>query len=205
MRATTIITIAGIIGSGKTTLFNKIKTYIGEEDYHFIDEYIPDDIPNFYQEVLKNNKPKVAYEIQMRLLYHRFNQLFYALHETDKNIICDGGIWLDRAYARSLHHQGYMTDNELEAYSILQRSMQNYLYTTPTHHIIYVGTPIKYCLENIATRGRDNEILITEKYLTELQNALSCFVDRDYYSTIHKYSCTTDIKSILKVIGENDE
>jgi deoxyadenosine/deoxycytidine kinase len=206
-----IITLAGIIGIGKTSLLKAINNYIAQhelqEQYMTLEEFIPNNLPNFYEDVLRDNKPTVAYRLQKQLMLERHTELFLAQQANpNKVIICDGGVWLDRAYATNLWLLGYMTDAEFASYKRCAKGVIDdiFNYDKVQHKIIYLAN-MNGALERINHRNRAGENLITIEYLKGLDKAIIGQIpeyNKESFVIYNDYDCK-DYFLINKIIEKD--
>ena len=157
------IAISGNIGSGKTTLAEKLgKYYNWEVEYEVVDTnpYLPD----FYADM-----STWSFHTQIFFLNTRFKQN-QNIQKKGKNIIQDRTIYEDaHVFAKNLNQNGFLADREYETYLGLFKSMSNFI--KPPDLLIYLKADIPKLVERIHNRGRVYENLIRIDYLRDL-NAL---------------------------------
>jgi len=157
------LAISGNIGSGKTTLAEKLgKHYNWEIEYEVVDTnpYLPD----FYADM-----SMWSFHTQIFFLNTRFKQN-QNIQQKGKNIIQDRTIYEDAyVFAKNLNQNGFLADREYETYLGLFNSMSAYI--KPPDLLIYLKADIPKLVERIHSRGRAYENLIRIDYLRDL-NAL---------------------------------
>lgn len=157
------LAISGNIGSGKTTLAEKLgKYYNWEVEYEVVDKnpYLPD----FY-----DNMSQWSFHTQIFFLNTRFRQNL-KIQKKGKNIIQDRTIYEDAyVFAKNLNQTGFLADREFETYLALYDSMSAFI--KPPDLLIYLKADIPKLVERIHNRGRAYENLIRIDYLRDL-NAL---------------------------------
>ncbi len=166
------IVISGNIGAGKTTLSQIISEEMGFsvyfEDFHsnlFLKEYYKD-------------MKRWAFATQMNFLALRYEQLIHHVLLSQIPSVLDRSIYEDReVFAKALHEDGLMTDNEWIVYDKMYHLMVENL---PTPNLmIYLEKTVDELLQNIAKRGRDFE-KIPREYLESLDKRY-----KDFYTNWH--------------------
>ncbi len=166
------IVISGNIGAGKTTLSQIISEEMGFsvyfEDFHsnlFLKEYYKD-------------MKRWAFATQMNFLALRYEQLIHHVLLSQIPSVLDRSIYEDReVFAKALHEDGLMTDNEWIVYDKMYHLMVENL---PTPNLmIYLEKTVDELLQNIAKRGRDFE-KIPHEYLESLDKRY-----KDFYANWH--------------------
>src|SRR5207253_3087138 len=132
--------IAGVIGAGKTTLANDIRTYFGS---------LGIDLPIFYEPVSDNtyladfykDKKKYSFPLQIYLMNRRYRQ-----HQNivwgEKGGIQDRTIYEDGIFAKVLRDDGDMDDRDYQTYLDLADIMMKSLRKPDV--IIYQQNPNKF-------------------------------------------------------------
>ncbi len=154
------IAICGNIGSGKTTLTEKLAKHYGWNPlYESVDTnpYLRD----FYQDM-----SKWAFHVQIYFLNSRFKQIS-DIYGSDKPTIQDRTIYEDAyIFAANLHQSGNITDRDYQSYLDIFSSMINFV--KPPDLLIYLKADIPKLVRQIEKRGRDFEYSIRLDYLRKL-------------------------------------
>lgn len=154
------IAISGNIGSGKTTLAEKLGRYYNwDVEYEVVDTnpYLPD----FYADM-----NQWSFHTQIFFLNSRFRQNF-DIQKKKGHVIQDRTIYEDAfVFARNLNQNGYLADREFETYLGLYESMSEFI--KPPDLLIYLRADIPKLVERIHSRGRVYENLIRIDYLRDL-------------------------------------
>lgn len=154
------IAVCGNIGSGKTTLVEKLAKHYGWEPlYESVDKnpYLRD----FYEDMTR-----WAFHLQIYFLNSRFNQI-RQIRESNKIIIQDRTIYEDaNIFAANLHKSGHITDRDYQNYLDIFSSMINFV--QPPDLLIYLKADIPKLVQQIQKRGRDYEYSIRLEYLKNL-------------------------------------
>ncbi len=154
------IAVCGNIGSGKTTLVEKLTKHYGWEPlYESVDNnpYLKD----FYEDMTR-----WAFHLQIYFLNSRFNQI-RKIRESKKTIIQDRTIYEDaNIFAANLHKSGHITDRDYQSYLDIFNSMINFV--QPPDLLIYLKADIPKLVQQIQKRGRDYEYSIRLEYLKNL-------------------------------------
>lgn len=156
------VIVAGNIGSGKTTLTNKLSQRLAWKPYF---ESVQDNpyLSDFYA-----NMKRWSFPLQVYFLNHRFNthkniELGSASSIQDRSIYEDANI-----FARALFEQGDLDARDYENYLELYQSMISYL--NPPTLMIFLRRSVPKLVERIKLRGRDYEQAIPIDYLTKLNH-----------------------------------
>jgi deoxyadenosine/deoxycytidine kinase len=154
------IAVCGNIGSGKTTLVEKLTKHYGWEPlYESVDNnpYLKD----FYEDMTR-----WAFHLQIYFLNSRFNQI-RKIRESKKTIIQDRTIYEDaNIFAANLHKSGHISDRDYQSYLDIFNSMNNFV--QPPDLLIYLKADIPKLVQQIQKRGRDYEYSIRLEYLKNL-------------------------------------
>jgi len=154
------ICVAGNIGSGKSSLTQKLSERYGWKAYF---ESVDDNpyLPDFYADM-----KRWAFHLQVYFLSKRF-QTHKEIVESSSSVIQDRSIYEDvEIFARNLHEIGKMDDRDYNNYRSLFYTMTDYL--RPPDLMIYLDCPIETLLHQIQRRGRSYEQSIPREYLEQL-------------------------------------
>lgn len=154
------VVVAGNIGSGKTTLTNKLAEKLGWKP-HF--ESVQDNpyLADFYKDMSRWSFPLQVYFLNHRFNTHRQIETLPASSIQDRSIYEDANI-----FARSLYDQGKLDKRDYENYRQLYDSMTQFL--NPPTLMIFLRRSVPKLMERIKQRGRDYEQAIPVEYLTSL-------------------------------------
>lgn len=164
------VVVAGNIGSGKTTLTNKLSERLGWKP-HF--ESVQDNpyLADFYADM-----DRWSFPLQVYFLTHRFNT-HKQIEASGSSSVQDRSIYEDaNIFARALYDQGALDERDYRNYSALYQSMTAYL--SPPTLMIFLRRSVPKLIERIQKRGRDYEQSIPVDYLTRLNK----YYD-DWYSS----------------------
>ena len=154
------ITIAGNIGSGKTTLTKKLSERLGWRP-HFESVQENPYLEDFYQDMKRWSFP-----LQIYFLTHRFN-IHRMIERSNFTEIQDRSIYEDaHIFARALFEQKDISSRDYKNYIKLYESMIQFL--RPPDLVIALKRSVPKLLERIKSRSRDYEQSISIDYLTRL-------------------------------------
>lgn len=154
------IAISGNIGSGKTTLAEKLGNYYKWAVEHEVVDTNPY-LADFYSDM-----QTWSFHTQIFFLNSRFKQNL-KIQKLKKNVIQDRTIYEDAfVFARNLNQSGFLADREYETYLGLYHSMLEFIKTPDL--LIYLRADIPKLVERIHNRGRVYENLIRIDYLRDL-------------------------------------
>jgi deoxyadenosine/deoxycytidine kinase len=154
------IAICGNIGSGKTTLAEKLSKHYGWEAQM---ESVED---NPYLRDFYNDMHRWAFHVQIYFLNSRFQQV-NQIRASARTTIQDRTIYEDAyIFAANLHHSGFITPRDYQSYLDIFNSMINFV--QPPDLLIYLRADIPKLVQQIEKRGRDYEYAIRIDYLKNL-------------------------------------
>ena len=166
-----IVSIDGNIGSGKSTLFNNLKTKLEKrKDICFLEEPV-DEWSNIKDEngvtMLENycmNQEKHAFAFQVMASSTRIKMLMEAIQDPDiKFIISERSILSDKnVFAKMLFDSGKISFIDYNVYKLLYNAHKEIMKNTI---IVYVRTNSDICLKRIKKRNRKGEDAIEQSYL----------------------------------------
>ena len=169
-----IVSIEGNIGSGKTTLIQRLK----KENTSFI--FLPEPV-DLWNEIKDSsgvsiiekyyaNKQKYSFSFQMMAYITRLSQLKKCIETAPENsiIITERCLNTDRyVFAKMLYDTKFIEDIE---YSIYTRWFDEFKEFTNISALIYIQTTPEVCLERTHIRNRKGEELIPLSYLSSCHN-----------------------------------
>lgn len=154
------IAICGNIGSGKTTLTEKLSRHYGWTPlYESVDT-------NPYLRDFYSDMTRWAFHLQIYFLNTRFKQI----NQIRNNLVTtvqDRTIYEDAyIFAANLHKSGHITDRDYQSYLDIFHSM--IAFVAAPDLLIYLKADIPKLIEQIEKRGRDFEYSIRLDYLKNL-------------------------------------
>ncbi|HHY87552.1 MAG TPA: deoxynucleoside kinase [Chloroflexi bacterium] len=155
-----LILVAGNIGSGKTSLTERIGARLGWLTAY---ESVVDNpyLPDFYA-----NMREWAFHLQIYFLGHRAEQ-HLQMAQDPRSAIIDRSIYEDaHIFARALHHLGNINERDYQTYRHLYQLVVKRL--PPPSLLVYLKAPVSVLMDRIQQRGREIETGIDEDYLTLL-------------------------------------
>lgn len=156
------ISIAGNIGSGKSSLTKLLSRHFGWVPFY---ESVDDNpyLSDFYADMKRWSFHLQVYFLSNRFMNHK------KIIEMPESVVQDRSIYEDvEIFARNLHEMGNMDKRDYENYRELFSIMVEYL--RPPDLLIYLRANIDTLLRQIRLRGRSYEQSISKDYL-ELLNA----------------------------------
>jgi len=160
-----LILVAGNIGSGKTSLTERIGRRLGWRTAY---ESVADNpyLPDFYLDMRR-----WSFHLQVYFLGHRAEQ-HLELWDDSNSAIIDRSIYEDAyIFARALNHMGNLSNLEYQAYlRVFNLVVRN---LPPPSLLIYLKAPVSLLIDRIHRRARNIETGISSDYL----NLLDSFYD----------------------------
>lgn len=154
------IAVSGNIGSGKTTLTEKLAKHYGwKAEFEAVDNnpYLPD----FYEDM-----KRWAFHLQVYFLNSRFNQL-KKIQKSVTPTIQDRTIYEDAyIFAANLYKSKLLTERDYENYQSLFNSMISHVKAPDL--LIYLKADIPKLVGQIEKRGRSYETTMRIDYLKNL-------------------------------------
>lgn len=154
------IAICGNIGSGKTTLTEKLAKHYG---WLALFESVENNpyLRDFYEDM-----SRWAFHLQIYFLNSRFRQV-NEIQQSGKTIIQDRTIYEDAfIFAANLHRSGHISERDYQSYLDIFNSMIGFV--KPPDILIYLKADIPKLVHQIEKRGRDYEYAIRLDYLKNL-------------------------------------
>lgn len=156
-----IVVTAGNIGTGKTSLAERLGTRLGWESAF---ESVADNpyLADFYADMRS-----WSFHLQVFFLGHRAQQ-YLDLAGSAKSTILDRSIYEDAyIFARALYQLGNLSERDYKAY---RRVFELVVSQLPAPDLlIYLKAPVPLLMERIHSRGRAIESGITSDYLALLE------------------------------------
>ena len=155
-----IISIEGNIGSGKTTLFEKLKKDINDPNVIFLREPVDiwNNITNKENENILtkyyDDQEKYAFAFQTLILQTR-SQLFQNMirNTNIKLIICERSIQADKdIFAKMLYNDNKMDDIMFSTYKYFYNQI-----AIPLSGVLYINTDAFECKNRVMIRNREGE------------------------------------------------
>lgn len=178
-----LILMAGNIGTGKTSLTERIGERLGwNTAYESVAEnpYLPD----FYADM-----QVWSFHLQIYFLGHRADQ-HLKLASDPQSAIIDRSIYEDaHIFARALRHMGNFTERDYLAYLKLYQLIVDNLPRPDL--LIYLKAPVSVLMQRIQRRARNIENNISEDYLSLL--------DRFY----EEWMLSFDLCPVLTILSDD--
>ncbi|MBI9048185.1 MAG: deoxynucleoside kinase [Anaerolineaceae bacterium] len=152
-----IVLVAGNIGSGKTSLTERIGERMG---WRTAFESVVDNpyLSDFYADM-----KTWSFHLQVFFLGHRAKQ-YLELWEDPRSAILDRSIYEDAyIFARALHHMGNLSETDYQSYRQLFDLVINRLPAPAL--LVYLQAPVPILLKRIQQRARSMETGISADYL----------------------------------------
>jgi deoxyadenosine/deoxycytidine kinase len=152
--------VEGTVGSGKTTLGKFLSEYSNIKLY----EELSNDDTTILLDKFYADQERWSFALQVHYLNERFKMI--------KNInklstgILDRSIYGDRIFAKMLHEDGKMTNEEYNTYETLLESMLEHV--IPPQLTIYLKCSTDTAVKRIAHRNRGIETEVPIKYWLRL-------------------------------------
>ncbi len=164
------IAVAGNIGSGKTTLTEKLSRHFGWHP-HYEDVENNPYLNDFYQDMVR-----WSFNLQMYFLNNRFRQII-EIQNGNQSVIQDRTIYEDaRIFAPNLHAMGLMSTRDFDNYTSLFETVNSLI--RPPDLLIYLRGTIPSLVNQIQKRGREYEDNLRLDYLRRLNEYYEAWVSK---------------------------
>lgn len=163
-----LISIAGNIGSGKTTLTTQLaKHYKWEPHFEDVDD-------NPYLNDFYNDMQRWSFNLQVYYMTSRISKI-QEIRKGKKTVIQDRTTYEDAyIFAPNLHSMGLMTTRDFETYFSLFKLQESFI--TPPDLLIYLRASVPTLVSQIQKRGRDYEESIRLDYLKRLNERYEAWI-----------------------------
>lgn len=166
-----LIGVSGNIGSGKTTLAEKLASAL---NYQLKRESVED---NPYLEDFYKDMAQWAIHTQFHFLGHRMTQHGRADDRSAASAILDRTIYEDgEIFAPTLADFGLISQRDLRSYLRVYEAILPSI--RPPDIIVYLRASTDTLLNRIRVRGRPYEKRITKEYLDNLQSKYDQWIER---------------------------
>lgn len=199
-----LIGVAGMVGTGKTTLSRALASRFGlqlalesvDADNPWLESFYggPDEMRAY------------ALHLQLHFLATRFASM--------RRMRGLGGSWvLDRTwyedaeiFARGLHEQGLMTSDEWMLYRRLYSELLHSPAARPPRLLIYLHGPLDVIRERIATRGRPKEKDASPEYWAALHSRYESWIASFRHCPVlsldvREYDLVADANAVEEIAG----
>lgn len=154
------IAISGNIGSGKTTLAEKLSKHYGWTPLYESVEHNPY-LADFYQDMTR-----WAFHLQIYFLNSRFRQI-NEIRSSERTTIQDRTIYEDAyIFASNLRKSGHISERDYQSYLDIFNSMISFVQAPDL--LIYLKADIPKLVRQIQLRGREFENAMRLDYLKNL-------------------------------------
>ena len=169
------IAIAGNIGSGKTSLTERLSAHYGAKAYY-------EDIENPYISDFYEDMNRWSFNFQIYFLASRIKQTKDML-AGEGNVIQDRTIYEDaHIFAGNLHQMGLMSSRDFGTYMRIF-DLTNGLVPQPDL-LIYLKASVPTLVSQILKRGRNYEMGIDIDYLERLNKRYNDWIENSYKGKI---------------------
>lgn len=196
------VTVAGNIGSGKSSLTHLISQKFGWTPFY---ESVSDNpyLSDFYADMTR-----WSFNLQIYFLAHRF-KIHHDISQQEGSVIQDRSIYEDaEIFARNIFELGRMSERDFETYRNLFYNMTEFL--KPPDLLVYLKADVDTLLDQIKLRGREYEQDIERNYLEELNKSYDewisnykigkCItIETDHLDFVNN---TDDFESIASIIAK---
>jgi len=196
-----LITIEGNIGSGKSTMINRIREQYPQ--YKIVDEPVgqwmnmKDNEGKSLLQLFYEDKNRWSYTFQNAAFITRYLAAYEAMaKETEPTIfISERGILTDRyVFATMLKNDGFLNTIEWELYT---KWFDHFKNLVSVQGIIYITTISDVCKDRIILRNRQGEESIPLDYLKELDEYHEKWIQNTDLPVLR---ITSDSQEITKIV-----
>ncbi|MCJ8009980.1 deoxynucleoside kinase [Lederbergia wuyishanensis] len=191
IRKNSIITIAGTVGVGKTTMTKRLA-----ETLRFQASFEQVDV-NPYLHLFYEDFKSWSFHLQIYFLTERFKEQ-KRIYDAGGGFIQDRSIYEDAdIFARMHYENGTMTEIDYQTYINLFEAMVLTPYFPKPDLLIYLDGPLDYIIDRIHKRGRSMEMKTPDQYWIELHSR--------YEKWIHQFNLCPVLNLNIKEYNLNDQ
>lgn len=188
------VAVAGNIGAGKSTLVRLLCERLNWQPFYEPEADNPY-LPDFYEKM-----KRWAFHSQVFFLTHRL-RIHQQIIDYPNSVIQDRSVYEDaEVFAQNLFNQGQMRARDFETYWELYQVLTRFL--PPPDLVVYLRTSVPVLKERIEARGRQYEMKIKEKYLTQLNDLYEVWVSN--FNLCPVLTVPTDDLNYVKHSGHLD-
>lgn len=178
--APTIISIEGNIGSGKTTILNRLKTEFMNQQTQkkvlFLREPVDiwETVKDKQNETILSkfykNPKKHAFAFQVMAFSTRLTMLREAIQQNPdvEVILCERSLDADKEiFAKMLHDDGIIDDTDYQIYNMFYNEITKQPEVKQLSGVIYINAEPNVSFERTKIRARDGESNVSLEYLTQ--------------------------------------
>ncbi|PYZ94579.1 deoxynucleoside kinase [Salipaludibacillus keqinensis] len=204
-----LITLAGTVGVGKSTLTNVLADSLGfKSAFEKVDG-------NPYLEDYYRDFKTWSFHLQMYFLAERFKQQ-KRMHEDGLGYVQDRSIYEDVGiFAKLQYDQGNMTNRDYETYHSLFEAMVMSPYFPKPDVLIYIDGSFESIMQRIENRGREMETNTPVSFWEDLYKRYKLWIseftecpllhlDIDHYDCHDQDSVKEIIQALEKMQRNND-
>jgi len=163
------IAVAGNIGVGKTSLVEKLSSFMCWEPFFEPAEENPY-LADFYKDMKAWSFHSQIFFLSRRLQHHKL------IIERPGTVVQDRTVYEDaEVFARNLYLQGYMSARDWESYLGLYETVIRII--PPPDLVIYLRASVPTLIERIRLRGRDYERNVSTEYLEQLNRLYESWIE----------------------------
>jgi len=170
--ANAVITIAGTVGVGKSTMTNALANALNfRTSFEKVDT-------NPYLDKFYEDFEKWSFHLQVYFLAERFKEQ-KRIFEYGGGFIQDRSIYEDTGIFAKMHYdKGTMTPTDYETYTNLFDAMVMTPYFPHPDLLIYIEGPVEDIIDRIAERGRPMEQQTDKAYWLEMHDRYETWIDQ---------------------------
>ncbi|GEK32213.1 deoxycytidine kinase [Kurthia zopfii] len=170
--ANAVITIAGTVGVGKSTMTNALANALNfRTSFEKVDT-------NPYLDKFYEDFEKWSFHLQVYFLAERFKEQ-KRIFEYGGGFIQDRSIYEDTGIFAKMHYdKGTMTPTDYETYKNLFDAMVMTPYFPHPDLLIYIEGPVEDIIARIAERGRPMEQQTDKAYWLEMHDRYETWIDQ---------------------------
>lgn len=170
--ANAVITIAGTVGVGKSTMTNALANALNfRTSFEKVDT-------NPYLDKFYEDFEKWSFHLQVYFLAERFKEQ-KRIFEYGGGFIQDRSIYEDTGIFAKMHYdKGTMTPTDYETYTNLFDAMVMTPYFPHPDLLIYIEGPVEDIIVRIAERGRPMEQQTDKAYWLEMHDRYETWIDQ---------------------------
>lgn len=170
-----IISVEGIIGSGKTTFIKYFsKALNAKQKLEPVSNWQDSDLlKNYYKDM-----PRWAFTFQLKVICDKMKE-DSLIKDKNEIVLMERSVYSDKCFMEMFNNNKTVTKTEYDLYNTLCESLEKNMKNIPDI-IIYLKPSLNECMKRVKKRDRKEERNLTTNYQNELLNLHNNQFDKEF-------------------------